>query len=328
MTASFLANLQRAHAAPPAAAAAHARFAGDHRLLALRNRLFADAAPLMERGMRLHVLVDPVLVDPLEDAPGRQQAVPLPLTGRHDDRTRHPYLLALGDIGRDEIIDRALDLDWAEATRHVERETRGSTVCALLACEPEHTAEVARSLAEFSRRRAASRQQPFLRLWDPRVAELLMPLLSATASRELTGGAAAWWTLDRRGELVGHFAIDGAARTDGDRVWQSPAVVDILASAGAINGVLNALQDAGVAPSRFPSTSTLLALIARARSQWGLADDFDLIQFALHGVLVRADFDADPDVRAAMSQARARGDSCIEALNSFDESHWEQGRHV
>jgi hypothetical protein len=138
MTASFLANLQRAHAAPPAAAAAHARFAGDHRLLALRNRLFADAAPLMERGMRLHVLVDPVLVDPLEDAPGRQQAVPLPLTGRHDDRTRHPYLLALGDIGRDEIIDRALDLDWAEATRHVERETRGSTVCALLACEPEH----------------------------------------------------------------------------------------------------------------------------------------------------------------------------------------------
>ena len=327
MTASFLANLQRAHAAPPAAAA-HARFAGEHGLLALRGRLFTDAAPLMERGMRLHVLVDPMLVDPLADASGREQAVPLPLTSRHDDRMRHPYLLALGDIGRDEIIDKALDLAWAEATRHVERETRGSTVCALLACAPEHTAEVARSLAELSRRRAASQHQPFLRLWDPRVAELLMPLLSATASRELTGGAEGWWTLDRRGDLVSHLAIDGAVRTDRDRAWQSPAVVDILASAGAINGVLNALQDAGVAPSRFPSTSTLLALIARARSQWGLADDFDLIQFALHGVLVRADFDADPDVRAAMSEARARGESCLEALHSFDESHWEQGRHV
>ena len=323
MTLRFLETLQRAHAASPTAAR-HARFAGDATLRALRDRLLAVAGPALDRGLRLHVLVDPVLVDPLKTAAGRDQAIDVPLAAHADAPVRAPYLLALGDMGRDDRVDLALDLGFAEATRHPERETRGSTICAFVACPPADAARVAGALADVARRRAASRGQRLLRLWEPRVFEHLVPLLSGPALRELTADSAGWWWIGRDGALASRREAAG----DTGRGWASSDVVDTLASIGAINGVLNALQDAAVASDRLPPTSTLLALLARARMQWGLADDFELIQFALYGVLVRADFDGDAEVRAAMAAARERGESCIDALASFDESHWEQRHDV
>lgn len=278
----------------------------------------------MDRGLRLHVLVDPVLVDPLKAVVGREHAIEVPLAAHAEAPVRAPYLLALGDVGRDETIELALDLGFAEATRHPERETRGSTICAFVACPPADAARIAGALADGARRRAASRQQRFLRLWDPRVFERLMPLLSGPALRELTADSAGWWWIGRDGALASRAAV----AHDGGNGWASPDVADTLASTGAINGVLNALQDAAVACDRLPSTSTILALLERARMQWGLLDDFELIQFALYGVLVRADFDGDAEVRAAMAAARKRGESCIDALASFDESHWEQRHDV
>ena len=323
MTTSFLAELARAHRAPQVATP-HARFASEARLLALRDRLLTVSAPLTDGGLRLHVLVDPMLGDLLKSVARRDQAMELPVAAPTGNGLRRPYLLALGDIGRDETLDLALDLAFAEATRHPERRTRGATICAFLACSPANAASVANALAEVARKRAAARGQRFLRLWDPRVFELLLSCLPARDLGELTGQAAGWWWIDRGGRLASRDAAP--ARDTGG--WTSAELVDRLAAAGAINGVLNALQDADVPFDRLPGAAAILALLARARSQWGLADDFELIQFALYGVLLGPSFDDDAEVRTAMRAARERGESCIDALTSFDESHWEQKRNA
>jgi hypothetical protein len=323
MTTSFLAELQRAHCVPDLAVA-HARFAGEPRLLALRDRLSAAVASLLADGSRLHVLVDPVLADALKSARRRDDAIELPVMLPTNEGVRRPYLLPLGDVGRDETLDFVLDLAFAEATRHPERETRGATICAFIACKPASASTVATTLSEVSRRRAVPRGQRFLRLWDPRVFELLLPLLPTRELAELTGRSAGWWWIDRGGRLASRD--DVPVRELGG--WTSAGVADRLASVGAINGVLNALQDAEVPFDGLPSDTAILALLARARSRWGLADDFELVQFALYGVLVGANFDDDAEVCAAMAAARDRGESCIDALTSFDESHWEQRPHA
>ena len=81
--------------------------------LLLREQLLAAAvaAPHLE----LYVLVDPTLGDTLQDVPTHADRMPLPIRYRELNAEQRPYLLRLGDFGRDDAIERSVSLAVAEA---------------------------------------------------------------------------------------------------------------------------------------------------------------------------------------------------------------------
>ncbi|MCT7296292.1 hypothetical protein N5J06_07240 [Ralstonia sp. CHL-2022] len=296
----------------------------------LRDHLFAQVDPLLDGPppSSLWVLISPQITDQLANARRRNEAVPLPIEPDIMRPEQRPYLLPLGDFGRDDTIDFTLDLAWAEATRHPDRETRGSSVCAWLVFPAEQARHVAHGMAMQARHRWPGSHARYLRLWDPRVFELLTDLGDAEPPVRYAPATNGVWWLNRAGALQRCPAPAPAPSTPlAEATWPEAAKA-MLRNSGTINAVLNALQDAEHNVVQPPLAAAILSLAERASSTWGLTNELDRIIYALYGVLISPQFDQDTTVREAMLAARAQGDSPIAALAGFDAAFWERHSHA
>ncbi|UGS91083.1 hypothetical protein KOL96_08095 [Ralstonia wenshanensis] len=326
MANSILQELAQSMAARPSPQ--HTALADAATIQHLRDDLFAQVDPLLDGPPRasLWVLICPQISDPLGNARRHNEAVPLPFEPDVMRPEQRPYLFPLGDFGRDDTIDFTLDLAWAEATRHPERETRGTSVCAWLVFPVEQARQVAHEMASLAKHRWPGSHARYLRLWDPRVFELLADLDDAEPPVHYAPTSNGTWWLNRAGALQ-HYTAPAPNMAMADATWPETAKA-MLRNSGTINAVLNALQDAEHNVVQPPLASAILSLVERASSTWSLTNELDRIIYALYGVLISPQFDQDTTVREAMLAARAQGDSPIAALAGFDAAFWERHSHA
>lgn len=294
----------------------------------LRDHLFAQVDPLLDGPPRssLWALICPQITDPLANARRRNEAIPLPIEPDIMRAEQRPYLLPLGDFGRDDTIDVTLDFAWAEATRHPERETCGTSVCAWLVFPAEQARHIAHEMATLAKHRWPGSHARYLRLWDPRVFELLADQGDAELPVHYARSSNGVWWLNREGALQ-RYPAPVPSTTLADATWPENAKA-MLRNSGTINAVLNALQDAEHNVVQPSLATTILSLVERASSAWSLTNELDRIIYAVYGVLISPHFDQDTTVREAMLAARAKGDSPIAALAGFDAAFWERHSHA
>ncbi|CAB3922156.1 MULTISPECIES: DUF4123 domain-containing protein [Achromobacter] len=300
---------------------------GEDRDAAVRlyERLLAAAARTPSSA--LYVLVDPTIEDPLAHAARRESAVALPLDRGRFLAGHCPYLLALGDFGRDDAIELSIAAACAAAAPgHTHR-----AVCGWIASPVAPTA-LARHLARMARCLVPDRADPVtLRHWDPRVAEVLAEVLSEDQLRQWLAPVQAYWRPCRAaGELAVQYERPAAAGAP-QAGPAAPLVLDraqcaVLERAGWVNQALDALAEAGhdMAEARLRERAD--RQVARAQARWGLETDTDIVDFALHGLLVHPHFDQHPDVRHAMATVQASGVAAVAALNDITEEQWNRVR--
>jgi hypothetical protein len=301
-------------------------FAAPDSLRALRDRLFAQADPLVHAStprQRLYVLVDPMQADPLAEVAHRAEAIVLPMPPTLIAPEDRPYLLPLGDFGRDDTIDLTLDLAWAEATRHARRPSVSPSICAWLVGPADNITRFAYQLFNRSRARIPPDiRARWLRYWDPRVFSLFADALPAAALTDLTVDAAGWWWLDRHGELQARPMAAADAR---EWAW-TPSTTSLVRHTDIINRTLNTLQDSGGAHSD-GLWKRILPLVERAIATWDIQDTDELVRYTLYGMLISPQFDQYPETRQAMRAAIDNGTSPMAALTSFDTAYWEAPHH-
>jgi len=307
------------------------RFSPPATLAALRDRLFAQADPLVYASnpkAGLYVLVSPYPEDPLADAPRRAEAIPIPLPARVMEEAHRPYLLPLGDFGRDDTIDTSLDRGWADATRAGGGARGIVTTCAWLVLPMDDVQFIAHRLQDSWCRALTGLPARAYRYWDPRVLALVAEELPPALLHDVTGGAAGWWWLDRQGELQSRPPIPRASAPIDDHLPERAA--RLLRHAARINQTLNMLQDSG-GPHDDTVRRQLLPLVERAEETWGMRDESDIARFALYGVLISPQFDDAghyPEANAAMHAALDQGTSPLEALTQFSQEYWEGRQRV
>lgn len=259
----------------------------------------------------------------MAECKGRAQAISL--TIQHADMPRHfrPYLLELGEIGRDERIDHMVRIAVNEAVRTAPHNGSKRTICGWIASD-QPAAIIAGHLARHARIRAHNRVRT-LRIWDPRTLDLLQHLLAAQTAESLALPGADWWWLARNArvkELRPVWTRDpkplGAHLND--------AHVETLLLAEPLHATLNVLQDMREDHIGDHTLRTVIQALRRASAQWGVCDPLDQVGFALHACLVHADFDSDAEVAAAMRRSKKAGHSTTQALSSFDEQAWNAVR--
>ncbi|MFY3455627.1 DUF4123 domain-containing protein [Achromobacter xylosoxidans] len=291
----------------------------------LYQQLLAAASGLPQD--RLYVLVDPTIEDPLAHARRRGQAVALPLD-RSRFLTEHcPYLLELGEFGRDDAIELAVEAACAAAgTGRTHR-----PICGWIA-SPVAPAALARHLARMARCLVPDRADPVtLRHWDPRVAEVLAEVLSEDQMAQWLAPVRACW---RPGRAAGELALQyerSAAAGAPQAGPAAPLVLDraqcaVLERAGWVNQALDALAEAGHDMGEARLRARADRLVARAQARWGLETDTDIVDYALHGLLVHPHFDQHPDIRHAMATMQANGIAAVAALNDITQEQWNRVR--
>ncbi|SDY78825.1 protein of unknown function [Lysobacter sp. yr284] len=270
----------------------------------------------------IYLLVDTTLGDPLANVATRATAVAVPI--RHPDlkRDHHPYLLRLGEIGRDPAIDTSLALGLAQALRSPEGLALGRSICLWLVSDSDIDV-VAHHLAARAKVRVGSETRLF-RFWDPRVMDALEHLLRPMQAGSLLGPVSSCLWLTRSGSLASLRVADAKsdeAIVDGLRLDQRQ--LDHLARVELINRALDVLQDMERTVLGAEVRTVLGGLIEKGAREWTLRTDRELVTYALYGVLVHQRFDREPGVAEAMDQARRAGTSPIDALEQFDESYWQ-----
>lgn len=264
-----------------------------------------------------HVLVDPAISDPMTECKGRDQAVPVPI--RPADMPQHfrPYLLELGDFGRDDRIERTIRIAVDEAIRASPESGSRRSICGWIASN-HPPATVAADLARNARVLTQGRPR-MLRVWDPRTLDLLQHLLAGRLAQSLTVPGASWWWLDRDSSIKELQAVENL---DATRLSIGDEQIEALLLAESLHATLNVLQDMRKDATCELTLRTIVDALRRARSQWSIADPLGQVRFALHACLVDRNFDADAEVAAAMRQADGLGESPVDALLLFDDRAW------
>lgn len=283
------------------------------------DKVRSELSGRLADGATWYVLVDPAINDPLEEVDGRDQATPVLI--QHQDLPGHfrPYLLKLGDIGRDSRIDRTIRIAVDEATRKSPQNGSKRSICGWIASE--HKSEAVASYLARQARIAVLGRSRLLRIWDPRTLDLLQHLLTVESMRTLVPPESRWWWLGR------DSAVKQLERSVADTGGEAQLPIDdkgveSLLLAESLHSTLNVLQDmkSDVGPE---TVRIIMGALRRARSHWGVAEPVDLVRFALHARLVHEAFDSDEQVRLAMN---ASSSSPVRALSSFDEPAWSAVR--
>lgn len=270
-----------------------------------------------------YALVDPAISDPFADYEGRRLAIPLVI--RHVDMPQHlrPYLLALGEIGRDDHIDLTIRIAVDEAARAAPCNGSKRTICGWIASEQPASA-IAAHLARHARISTHNRART-LRIWDPRTLDLLEYLLASRVTESLALPGADWWWLGRNVSVKElRSAQTSAPLSVGAHL--NDEQVEALLLAEPLHATLNVLQDMGKDAVREQTLRTIIQALRRASAQWGVSDQLGQVGFALHSCLVHADFDTDIEVAAAMRRSKDAGQAPTQVLTSFDEQAWNAVR--
>ncbi|GAA3927186.1 DUF4123 domain-containing protein [Luteimonas lutimaris] len=273
--------------------------------------------------LRLCVLVDPVITDPLQSFSTRDNAIVLPI--RHGDlKAEHrPYLLELGDFGRDEAIEESLRVAVSEVMAAESSASRGRTVCGWILTGNAPLKEFASHLARCASLGVAGRIR-LLRYWDPRVMDALEALLTQAQKYSLLGPGTAWYWLKRNGNLQAFSVEQGGVELEPatTEFWLERQQIELLAEIGYVNTALNVLQGMGRDVACLSPHALAQRLLAGARI-WRLNSERERVMYAVYSVLAGDRFDHAPEAGAAMLAAQVRGDSVIDALDAFDDAYWQ-----
>ncbi|HBN9879245.1 TPA: DUF4123 domain-containing protein [Pseudomonas aeruginosa] len=275
--------------------------------------------PSAKSGSRLHILIDPTLDDPFPEQASRK--VPLPIVHEGLRAAHRPYLLRANIQGKQ--FERSLLLATQEAARQRDDVPGARAICGWI-----FTTVTSDALAEHLAHHGllpTSEGVRLLRYWDPRVMDLMCPMLESHQLHALMGPAVAWHWAGRDAHLRTLLApaSSGSSRYS---LELTPEQQQVLAHAPHVNGTLDILQDGGHDMS---STEPLhlARSIRRGAQTWHLTTASEHITYGLYCALVDEHFDQRPEVHTAMAAAVRAGDSAIDALDQFDDAYWSQPHH-
>lgn len=268
-------------------------------------------------GINLYLLVDPATSDPLATLPARTHAIPVRVRHPELSARQLPYLIKLGDLGRDEAADHSIALSLAQAARTPEMQESGRSVCGWLQSDLPIDA-LAVQLASCATL-PIDRQLRLFRYWDPRTLDLLRELLEPHQRNALLGTVSAWWWVARDGSLR-------SMRNDraGSSVPFSPTPdqVAALRHAHILNRVLDVLQDMQHGVTAPGLATRVLDSVFGGKEKWQFESERDSVMYALYGLLVHPRFDRDTRVKQVMQQAHLEKTSAMDALGVFDDEFW------
>ena len=162
----------------------------------------------------------------------------------------------------------------------------------------------------------------WLRLHDPRVLHQLLRILTAAQRRRLFGRIESFtywlgddWVHAGAAQAASSHGAEAAARAS----WDWPRIEQI----GLVN---RALQGAGIVQASAITRQSELAelLIARARQQYDLSEQADLMEFAARGLMTSPTFDNHPELRRAIRHGSDPEDDATLAdrLALIDDEVW------
>jgi hypothetical protein len=270
----------------------------------------------------LHVLVDMVLGDPLADAATRSNAAALPIKHPDMKADHQPYLLKLGDFGRDLAIEKSLSLGLGQALRSSDELMQGRSIC-LWILSDANSEELALHLASQARI-GVGRDMKLFRFWDPRVMDTLEHMLRPEQVNNLLGPASTCLWLNRAGDFAELRVADDSS-TNGalPGIRLDNHQLDLLRNVELVNRALDVLQDMGKPVVGAQLRLDLDGILAKGGREWKLQTDRELVTYAMYGYLIGAEFDQVAEVRDAMLEADNAGTSPVDALDQFDERYWQ-----
>lgn len=266
------------------------------------------------------VLVDPVLSD-LPQYLSDGSPVPLPVSHPELRSDLHPYLLPLGEPGRDPEVEALVKQAIAEALRRGPEKDGRRSICGWVFSDlpvQELAAQLARHTSVV-----VKRKRRLLRIWDPRTLDLLALLLGPEQQQTLVGPLGDWRWLGRSAEVS---RLPAARGTPADSLVLHQDQIEMLLNSEAIHQVLDVLQDLGRDASSESVGRAVLTAVRRGVARWGLTEKADLVEFALHATLIGAEFDSDEEVQSAMQKAASAGRPAVRPLAEFNEERWQQVR--
>lgn len=287
--------------------------------LRLREQLLAQAlaAPHLE----LYALVDPTLGDTLRDVPTYAERIPLPIRYRELNAEHRPYLLRLGDFGRDDAIEKTVSVAVAEAAGASQVAPHARTICGWLqSCLPN--AALASHLASHAVLSSSSGSR-LLRFWDPRVMDMLATLLTSDQRARLLPQSCRmlWVGRDARLRQLDGVGRGETGRSHASHDWLDATQLALLSEAAIVNRVLDVLQDTAHDLSTIVP-GDLARCIQSGTLRWGLRSERDRVMYGVYSVLAGDGFDQRTEILEAMQRATRDGVSAITALEQFDGYDW------
>lgn len=285
------------------------------------RQAYADLSRCTEKWRTWYVLVDPVLSDlPAQYLTG---TAPTPLPVSHPElRTGlRPYLLPLGEPGRDPRVEVIVKQAVSEALRQGPEKDGRRSICGWIFSNLS-----SQTLAAWLARHAsvvADGKRRIFRVWDPRTLDLLTLLLDAQQQNTLAGSIGDWRWLTRSGAIN---CFPTAEETAVESLDLRQEQLEMLLNSEAIHQVLTVLQDLGRDASSESVGHGVLTAVRRGVARWRLTEKADLVDFALYAILVHAQFDADDEVQSAMQKAASEGRSAVHSLAGFTDEYWLQVR--
>ena len=263
-------------------------------------------------------LIDPAICNPIEQRMKAREVIQIPVRYGDLPPAKRPFLICVGEPGRDALMDDLLHLAEAEALRRAPQGggPKVRSMCGFLmgAAQPSSLALHLARISVFS----FNGQQRLLRLWDPRSLDIFAHLLDEEQKSSLLGSFDAWCWLWRSGGIRVLRKRDDTLRTLNPLHLRAEQV-DYLQMSEAINGALDVVQDIGIPLDDACSQGQVGKLIEQGIRKWQLKSTTDQVAYALHAVMMGPDFDAIWPVREAMSLEMERSGEAMRALEKFSD---------
>lgn len=260
---------------------------------------------------RLYAVIDPVLSDPFPALPGEQRNV-IVLPADKFTPQDCPYLLALGEFGRDTNTADTVALALREAVEGVTH--GGRSVCAWLAVDNGlPVQQVTRAFARQSQHWVGGARMTF-RYWDPRTLDLAIHVLPAQQLRMLLGPASRWGWLSRQGDLM--EAKGGPLQTEvmHDNAAQlGEEAARMFARLPQINLVMDSLRAAALDITGV-NVADVARRLAEAETQWCLHDPKDQVSYAICCAIYGPSFVANDAIRQQLIAGQTRGAGTLSSV--------------
>lgn len=285
------------------------------------RQTYADLSRCCGKWRSWYLLVDPTLSNLPAQFLSQTSPIPLPVSHPELRADLRPYLLPLGEPGRDLRVEATVKVAFAEAVRQGPENDGRRSLCGWIYSDLP-AREIAVHLAGHASVVVTGKRRLF-RIWDPRTLDLLALTLDVPQQRALVGPIGDLRWLGRSGEIRS-FATAGERAADSLVLHQRQ--LQTLLYSEAIHQVLDVLQDLGRDASSEAVGRAVLDSVHRGAARWQLTGKADLVEFALHAILIGAAFDDDADVQPAMRKAAAEGRPAVQPLADFTEERWSQVR--
>lgn len=261
------------------------------------------------------IFVDPILGDPFGSIDGHARVCTrIPVNERLMSESDRPYLIPVDEVGRDVLIEVALQRAIDEWECKPGFQAGARSVCAFIVTTVP-AIDLARGLGRSAQILLDGRMRLF-RFWDPRVMDLLPSFMQEEGVQEMLIPSIRWCWISRDGRVKSINIEEGMSH--GRQSLELNG--EVFANFGRINKVLDALPKSSASPSI--DCSSIDRFIRKGQKRWRLESDYEVVSYALHCILIGDGFDDDTVVRSHMESAVRNGESPVVGLESLDESFW------